>query len=648
MKTTIFFFILILIATTGCNDIKLNHTDIEVERGKIYEANVTDSSNPPIVAVMTKGSNIYRFNSRVNYPIIVKNGWIDVDGDKNKTTADLINDLNLTSYSNIVTPITSYLGDTNSIKGKAKLDQLISEMNVTKDNLLKVPSQSTPEVVLIANTIFLAIKRDGKKIVNIEFTDINDTFDSLRDMLDTHKDKTIEQLALAIEQDIIKDNNIPTISEADLNNTNQSQDVNNSNSNNNQSGDVNSSNSNDNNQSQDVNNSNSNNNQSQDVNNSNSNECNCSDCNLTVIQDDSSFQDNFPSADIEWSSSSDTVKAIEDTFNYARSKDSTISKKLILPTQAKWDSMTNQQKGLFLLNRERYDRGIKPFEGINNDVIDVAQQYANLLYTKGKFDHKEDETSHIRLERKDEIKNNKDFWQFAENLYVGATSSEYIKNPIIRAVYGWIYDDKDSNWGHRKFCLATGLNDNSGKNGEEGLIGFGVKTGENYQFNNYSGMKSTIVVMNAFDPGANWNHANTKKVSICTESNSTSTTTETDTNSRFKVDNEKGVIIDNETDLMWQNNQLAHLSKDAAVQQCESLNYNSFSDWRLPSSAESGVFHLETNKAGITPNQKFSGCTAEITTDGYIKTKKGAERYGGEPGSSISFGGSANIRCVRS
>jgi len=238
------------------------------------------------------------------------------------------------------------------------------------------------------------------------------------------------------------------------------------------------------------------------------------DTTCTTITSDASFIDAFPSANIKWSSTGDSVKDIEDAFNYARGQDTTISKLLVMPSQSVWDDMSNQEKALYLTNKERYDRGIKPFEGIDQNVVDVAQSYAELLYTKGKFGHNEDGSPWDRLDSIDLIKNNKDFFGYGENLYTSAGSADYTKNPIAKAIYGWIYDDAGSAWGHRKFSLATGLNDNSGEAGREGLMGFGIISGDDYAL--YPGWKSTIVVMNVFDPSSSWNHTNTVTVPICT------------------------------------------------------------------------------------------------------------------------------------
>lgn len=240
------------------------------------------------------------------------------------------------------------------------------------------------------------------------------------------------------------------------------------------------------------------------------------DTTCTLISDDSNYNDVFPSSDVEWTASGSDVTAIASAFNTARIKDLTITKDLIMPSQAVWDGMNDQKKALYLLNKERYDRGIKPFEGVDQNVVGVAQNYADLLYNTGTFSHTEDGSPWERLDRISLIKNNRDFFSYAENLYTSASTASYTKNPIAKSIYNWIYDDSGSAWGHRVFALAR-LQDNSGENGAEGLLGMGITTGDAYSF--YSGYKSTIVVMNAFDPSISWDHSTTEKVSICTNSN---------------------------------------------------------------------------------------------------------------------------------
>jgi len=116
---------------------------------------------------------------------------------------------------------------------------------------------------------------------------------------------------------------------------------------------------------------------------------------------------------------------------------------------------------------------------------------------------------------------------------------------------------------------------------------------------------------------------------------------------RYTIDSENNTCIDNKENLMWQNYGLSHSERDEAIEFCKNLSFAGYDDWRLPTKAESKVFHYEMNNQGDNPYQLFDHCTAEIVTDGYVRTKKGAEAYGGEPGDVIGFRGGANVRCVR-
>ena len=182
-------------------------TNIEVERGKIYDATVKDSSTPAKIATMTVGSNIYKFSSTPTYPVIATGGWIDVDADGAMTVADIKNDLNLTSYSNVITPTTSYLGDITTVEGKARLDQLVSSVNVSKEELVKVPSKAKANAMLVANSIYQKVKQNGDfNISAVSFSDINTTFHNLDNLLITYSNKSGEELAKAIENQVVNTN----------------------------------------------------------------------------------------------------------------------------------------------------------------------------------------------------------------------------------------------------------------------------------------------------------------------------------------------------------------------------------------------------------------------------------------------------------
>jgi uncharacterized protein YkwD len=361
-------------------------------------------------------------------------------------------------------------------------------------------------------------------------------------------------------------------------------------------------------------------------------------CTMPVITNDSDFTDSYP-APVSWTAGSSSVGSIEIAFNIARAGDSTVTTLLKLPRQETWDTMNDQEKALYLLNKERYDRGLKPFEGYTADVTGVAQNYAQLLYNTGTFGHEEDGTPWERLDRVQVIADNRDFFTYAENLAVFAALNAYTEEPIVRSVYNWIYDDAGSFWGHRKFCLAKNLNVNSGENGKEGLIGIGIVQGTNYTYSNWQGYYSTVVVMDAFDPSSTWDHSTTKSVSLCSDS--------ADTTTRFQINFDTLTVMDSQNGLMWMLRPATHAERADAVTACSDSTHAGFTDWILPNMAQAGTFHYGMDVENRNPPQLFLGCTAEIVSDGYVRTKQGSIIYGLNPGDPISFSGGANVRCVR-
>ena len=165
-------------ATTNSSS---NPTDVTVERGKVYDAIVTDANGQ--VATQKSNKNVYTFKQPPVYPITATGGWIDVDNDGNMTKADVELDLNLTSYSNIITPITTYIADKDITIREKKLAQLSKDMNCTKDDLLKVPSlASDVDVLLAVNAIYKTMK-------DFNATDIHST-EHLNALKDNFKELT--------------------------------------------------------------------------------------------------------------------------------------------------------------------------------------------------------------------------------------------------------------------------------------------------------------------------------------------------------------------------------------------------------------------------------------------------------------------------
>ena len=205
-----------------------------------------------------------------------------------------------------------------------------------------------------------------------------------------------------------------------------------------------------------------------------------------------------PTSDTDWPySSENSVMDIQTRFNTARTNENsqlgTSIPMLVLPSQAVWNSKNDGEKALWLINRERFDRGVEPLDGIETNVTGVAQYYAQYLLDNDAFGHYEDGNSPWeRLDNNSAINACQDFLNVAENLAVlwgGWTL------PIERSVYMWMYDDSGSGWGHRHAVLWYPYNDNSGSAGSEGFLGIGRATGTHQGLAN-----SDIIVMNVFDP----------------------------------------------------------------------------------------------------------------------------------------------------
>lgn len=214
-----------------------------------------------------------------------------------------------------------------------------------------------------------------------------------------------------------------------------------------------------------------------------------------------------PTADIVWLSSCgySGVASIQCAFNNARSEENeqldTSLPMLTLPSQAAWDAMSDGGKALWLINRERIDRGIHSLVDIEVNVTGVAETYAEYLLANNAFSHDADgRTPWERLADNPAIGACHDYLSVAENLAAFVAYSGSIPLPVERSVYAWMYEDTATFWSHRHAVLWYPYNDNSGSAGMEGFLGIGRANGGPYQ----GWAVAEIMVMNVFDPCASW------------------------------------------------------------------------------------------------------------------------------------------------
>lgn len=221
-----------------------------------------------------------------------------------------------------------------------------------------------------------------------------------------------------------------------------------------------------------------------------------------------------PNDEIPWSSGTAGVADIQAAFNYARAQENaqlggaipTIPP-IAMPPQSIWDQADDAHKALWLVNRERIDRGVKPlYLAPEANVTSVAVYYANYLLSHNAFSHTADGNNPWqRLNTNPAINACHDFLNVAENLaaFWASPAGTVIPLPVERSIYGWMYEDESdgNNWGHRHAILWYPYNDNSGLPDMEGFFGLGRASGPHMGW-----PVAEIVVMNVFDPCASWSY----------------------------------------------------------------------------------------------------------------------------------------------
>jgi RHS repeat-associated protein len=252
-------------------------------------------------------------------------------------------------------------------------------------------------------------------------------------------------------------------------------------------------------------------------------------CPIKSISDDRSYKAKYPEDDIPWTGGqAPTVQDIARAFNHARRLDPSVQQFLIMPSQAAWDAMTNQQKGLYLVNAERVARGIKPYAGYDSAIVEVAQDFAKYIQSRNAtIDHFLDGRTPMQrmLSHPYTAANADKFIKYPESLV--SNSAPYPRGndyALVSAIYRWLYVDKKwylyfgltegEEWGHRNHLLQTGLNDNHGIATEEGVVGFGIEKGL-YQPEAASPTnQGAVVVFKTIDQGTTWDQARINTVDV--------------------------------------------------------------------------------------------------------------------------------------
>ena len=203
-----------------------------------------------------------------------------------------------------------------------------------------------------------------------------------------------------------------------------------------------------------------------------------------------------------------TVETVETGYNYGRQQENyllgTAIPNIDFPSETVWNTMTVNQKALWIVNEERTARGLMPFEDTAQQLITIAQDYTQFLVDNDTTGHRADDKSpEIRLRENPDI--DVCMQRFAEN--IGYVFSGYSVPPscaLERMIYWLIYEDSIAGWGHRKAFFHETYTDYSGVIGKEGLLGTGFVIGQNFVYNGFTWNYVAMSTFNMTDPCSSW------------------------------------------------------------------------------------------------------------------------------------------------
>ena len=214
------------------------------------------------------------------------------------------------------------------------------------------------------------------------------------------------------------------------------------------------------------------------------------------------------------------INSIAKAFNDARMSDPTVKEKLRMPQQTVWDSYNTSQKIIYLINSERSARGLRPFQGIDNDLVISSGNYAAELSADGVFSHNHGTFQNPRerlagwagvvgpLETGVANTTYNTYWVEELIHYTEVSPSSTIYEHEARAIYYFMYQDASPTIGgayaHRKSLLTVNPVTESGQVSTGVVANARPIIGASSVEGMVSGNKRSTLVVHGVDPNARW------------------------------------------------------------------------------------------------------------------------------------------------
>jgi len=206
---------------------------------------------------------------------------------------------------------------------------------------------------------------------------------------------------------------------------------------------------------------------------------------------------------------------------------------LSLPDEGAWAAMDGSARALLIVNAERVARGGVaypggaplglPLAGIERHLDTLAQDYADYMVANDFWGHEApgdgpppfagsdpfariDAAEAIGAGQGSDGEDCHDFLGQAENLAVHAVTGDGdIRLPVERSLYGFLYADAGSRWGHRRLLLlqdepvgggSGGFRNDTGAAHSEGFLGLGTAGARDGSYSVLDGARSYPVQRN--------------------------------------------------------------------------------------------------------------------------------------------------------
>lgn len=232
-------------STSSSSDSSSNY--VYLERGPVLYSTVTDANGQTATFEEVTNSSgevsyQYVFASTPTYPVSASGGYIDVNYDNVIDSNDMKLDVNLSSYTQYVSPITTYIGADTS-----RLSYFMSYFGLTEDQLMySLPTDTSDKYsVILSNALYYSLKNnysygssDFDNSITEQINVYNTSYSSITDLesLNANMENNIistnnyskltSSEASAITSQIIEDNNISllTISNSSTSSTKSTSD----------------------------------------------------------------------------------------------------------------------------------------------------------------------------------------------------------------------------------------------------------------------------------------------------------------------------------------------------------------------------------------------------------------------------------------